>query len=132
VGTYRFNLDPDDEMNDSSILEVLKMVGVWSHVEKGEGLGADMKSEELSHGERQLFSVSRAILRRRALNGRCLLILDEATSNLDKATGKLVHGLISKEFAENTVITVSHGSEVLRGADFIIELEDGAILSRNR
>jgi ABC-type multidrug transport system fused ATPase/permease subunit len=128
VGTFRFNLDPEDEIEDEHIREALRMVGVLDLVEKRGGLTSDMQAETLSHGEQQLIAVARAILRRRTLGGKCVLVLDEATSDLDEATEALVRDLLWKEFEGNTIIVVAHRPEAVHDVDFVITLEKGEVL----
>jgi ATP-binding cassette, subfamily C (CFTR/MRP), member 1 len=91
-GSVRLNADPLKQSSDAQIVDVLKTVQLWETVlEKTEdkatagapsnSLDADIESLHLSHGQKQLFCLARAMLRR----GR-ILVLDEATSKYVLAT----------------------------------------------
>jgi len=59
--------------------------------------------KNLSSGERQLICICRAILRKNKI-----VILDEATANIDVVTEQKIQRLINDEFASSTVITIAH------------------------
>jgi ATP-binding cassette subfamily C (CFTR/MRP) protein 1 len=128
-GTFRFNLDPQSRVSeDASLVEVLMRVGLWTLVEKRGGLDGVLETGSLSHGEQQLLALGRAILRKQVVAGRCILILDEATSNLDSATEAVIQDVIRKDFEANTVITVAHRLDTVREADFIVLLDKGEVV----
>jgi ATP-binding cassette subfamily C (CFTR/MRP) protein 1 len=129
-GSFHFNLDPEDRCPDAAemMTVALKSVGLWALVEGRGGLEADLKPESLSHGEQQLLALARAILRKRVHSGKCILVLDEATSNLDSASEGVVQKVIKEEFAENTVITVAHRLDTIKDADLVLMLERGEIV----
>ncbi|KAK8079856.1 hypothetical protein PG997_007674 [Apiospora hydei] len=76
-GTVRRNIDPYESSTVAEIIVVLSKVGLWDAIQEKGGLDADFDEEMLSHGQRQLFFLARAILRKDC--GR-LVLLDEATS----------------------------------------------------
>ncbi|KAK7956876.1 uncharacterized protein PG986_006098 [Apiospora aurea] len=76
-GTVRQNIDPYESSTVAEIIVVLSKVGLWDAIQQKGGLDADFDEEMLSHGQRQLFFLARAILRKDC--GR-LVLLDEATS----------------------------------------------------
>jgi len=71
-------MDPYDEFEDAKIIEALNDVQLWSVVDENGGLAGTLERDIFSHGQRQLFSLARAIVRNE--NGGSLLILDEVTS----------------------------------------------------
>lgn len=74
-GSIRLNANPEGTATDDTIIESLRVVNLWSHIESKGGLDADWSDELLSHGQQQLFCLARAICK----PGN-LLIMDEATS----------------------------------------------------
>jgi ATP-binding cassette subfamily C (CFTR/MRP) protein 1 len=92
-GSFHFNLDPQGVLHLAQIEAVLKQVQIWDLVVSKGGLSADMP-DSLSHGEQQLIALARGILKKRLAGNRCMLVLDEATSNLDGATEAVVQKVI--------------------------------------
>jgi ATP-binding cassette subfamily C protein len=81
----------------------------------------------LSQGECQRLALARALLRRPRL-----LILDEATNNLDVETESLVMQSLRRERSEMTVLLTAHRLTTLRWADVIYVLEDGRLAETGR
>jgi ATP-binding cassette, subfamily C (CFTR/MRP), member 1 len=88
-------------------------------------LEAPLKDSPLSHGQFQLFGLARALL----LKDRSrILILDEATSNVDIKTDELMQRIIREEFAKHTILTVAHRLDTLRDADTILVMDKGRVV----
>lgn len=128
-GSFRFNLVPDFRITDASIIiSALKRVNLFSLVEERGGIDAEVTPDALSHGEQQLLALARAILRKDMAKGRCILVLDEATSNLDAATEEIIKAIIDEEFRDNTVIVVAHRLETVTDVDVVLMLESGKVV----
>lgn len=94
-----------------------------------------MSSETLSQGQKQLFSLARAILRRRTKArgvageaGRGILLLDEVSSSVDQETHRRMQKIIHEEFQGYTIIMVSHRLDVALDCDMVIVMDSGAIV----
>lgn len=76
-GTVRENIDPFNSFSDDAIIDTLAAVGLWDTIERRGGLSIALDADTLSHGQKQLFFLGRAVLRKSS--GR-LVLLDEASS----------------------------------------------------
>jgi ABC-type multidrug transport system fused ATPase/permease subunit len=76
-GTVRLNINPYEASVGEAIADVLRKVGLWEVIQEKGGLDKDFEEDMLSHGQKQLFSLARAILRKGIGN---VVLLDEATS----------------------------------------------------
>jgi ATP-binding cassette, subfamily B, bacterial len=81
------------------------------------------RGQTLSGGERQRISIARAILH----NPR-ILILDEATSNVDTETERKIQDALDKLVAGRTVIAIAHRLSTLRRADRLLVIKDGKLV----
>lgn len=78
------------------------------------GLDAELDAEFFSHGQRQLFCLVRAILRRSKV-----VVLDEVLSSVCVTTDRLMQRVVREEFAGAAVISVAHRLETILGFDRI-------------
>ncbi|KAI5861411.1 ABC multidrug transporter [Durotheca rogersii] len=138
--TFGENLDPLGVAAAADAQAVLEAVGLWSFVEERGGIGAGMVAGTLSQGQRQLFSLARAVLRRRerarALLGPGgagredggVLLLDEVSSSVDGETERAMQRTIRTEFAAYTVVAVSHRLEMVADYDRVVVMDRGEII----
>ena len=110
AASFRSVLDPFCTATDSDYQQVLETVGRWDLVrDRGRGsLSAAMDPSTLSRGQKQLFGLARAILRRRqrVRSGHRggILLLDEPDLSLDASTDGPIWGIIESEFAELAIL----------------------------
>lgn len=122
-GSIRFNLSPEISHSDAEIIEALSKVQLWPIVEPRGGLDAELDANFFSHGQRQLFCLARAILRKSKI-----VVLDEVSSSMDVTTDKLIQRIIRQEFAGSTIIAVAHRLNTILDFDRIALLSDGKLI----
>ena len=122
AGTIRLNLDPYASSNDTALISALQKVQLYDTIMANGGLDADLDIDSLSHGQRQLFCLARAMLRK----GK-IIVLDEATSSVDRKTDELMQRIIREEFKDHTVIAVAHRLETILDFDRIAVLDRGML-----
>jgi ABC-type multidrug transport system fused ATPase/permease subunit len=108
------------------VIEVAKTVGAHhfiSRLEKGYETMVGQRGANLSAGQRQLICLARAVL----ADPR-ILILDEATSNVDTNTERIMQQALRKLTKGRTCLTIAHRLSTVTGADRIIVLEHGRIV----
>ncbi|KAI2746619.1 hypothetical protein DTO013E5_183 [Penicillium roqueforti] len=130
-GTIRQNVDPLGIASDIDIIEALKCVEIWnalmsatnSDAHSGGLLDVILTDTTLSEGQKQLFCLARALLKKSNI-----FILDEPTSSLDAETDARVQKVIRQEFQSCTIIMVAHRVHTMLDFDRVVVLDSGRII----
>ncbi|MYE54338.1 MAG: ABC transporter ATP-binding protein [Chloroflexi bacterium] len=126
-GTVRDNIKYNHPgASDEHMIEAAKAVGVHDIVmqmDDGYDTYLAERGVNLSLGQRQLLSFARAIV----ADPR-ILILDEATANIDSYTEMLIQQALQRLLKDRTAIVIAHRLSTIRGADKIVVLNQGEIV----
>lgn len=154
-GSLKYNLDPTGKTSEEEILSVLKKANLDEIILKkqkeekdkkekeGENATDEKKPEErtegettednsllnfeindnLSSGEKSLVQICRAILRKNKV-----VILDEATANIDIETEQKIQALINEEFKDCTMLTIAHRLQTIIKSDRVMVMSYGKVV----
>lgn len=125
-GTLRDNLAYSTKgLSDEEIMQAVKDANLTHFVETlPNGLDYEIKDgSAISAGQRQLITICRAMLRKTPM-----MILDEATSNVDTRTEEEIQEAMDRLTAHKTSFVIAHRLSTIKNADLILVMKDGNII----
>lgn len=127
TGTIRENLLlTHPEASEVDIWTALESVHLADSIrELPDGLDTDLVSSTVSGGQRQRIALARAIVR-----SPQVLLLDEATAQVDGRTEAAIHDVIRSIASTRAVVTIAHRLSTVLDADTILVMENGRIRAR--
>ena len=123
-GTLRENVDPSNVYNDQQIIDVLIDVGLEDFM-KDKTLDYEIENNgnNISIGEKQLICIARALIKKSKI-----ILMDEATANIDYKTETFLQNSINESLKDCTVITIAHRIKTIINYDKILVLSNGEIV----
>lgn len=128
AGTVRSNIVLRDEFDDEQVMQACKYVNADKFIDRlGNGLDEEVRERgnNFSAGQRQLLSFARTIIHKPEV-----MILDEATANIDTETEVLIQDSLTKMMNIGTMLIVAHRLSTIQHADNIIVVSDGRIVEQ--
>ena len=125
-GTIKSNIAFGTNATDEEVEKVLEMIGASKFIhDYPNGINTELQylGSNISTGEKQLISFARILLRNPAI-----LILDEATANIDTETELLIQNALKVLAKGRTTFVVAHRLSTIRNADNIFVLDDGKVV----
>jgi ABC-type multidrug transport system fused ATPase/permease subunit len=130
-GTVRDNIRyGNQEATEEEIVAAAGSVGAHDFIMRlGEGYDTELqeRGQNLSMGQRQLISFTRAILA-----NPVIILLDEATANIDSYTEHLLQQGLENLLKGRTTVVIAHRLSTIRDADLIVVLDKGQIVEKGR
>jgi ATP-binding cassette subfamily B protein len=126
AGDMKRNISLGENYSDEEIIQAAKATNVdkfISQLPQGYDTQLRERGANLSAGQKQLIAFARSIVR----NPR-ILVLDEATANLDVGTEALIQDALDRIIEERTAIIIAHRLSTIRNVDRIFVLKHGALI----
>ena len=126
TGTIRYNLDPFDVHSDEQCwmaLEDVQLKEMVSSHPKGLLMPVIESGSNFSVGQCQLICVARAILKPSRI-----LLIDEATANVDEETDAFLQKIIAVKFRDRTVLTIAHRLNTVAACHRLLLLDRGIVI----
>ncbi|KAF6823826.1 multidrug resistance-associated protein 1 [Colletotrichum musicola] len=111
------------ETDDDKILQVLRRLKMDDVVDRLGGSDSPLNADRLSQGQRQLLCIARAMLA-----GKRVILIDEASSNVDERSERLIREVMREQFASCTVIAVGHRLGAVVDFDRVAVMDGGRLL----
>ena len=128
-GTLASNIRLDEEsITDEEVIKACEEVNAMSFINQlDEGINAPVgeRGNNLSLGQRQLISFARTLVHKPKI-----MILDEATANIDTETEKMIQDSLEKVIKNNTMLMVAHRLSTIQHADIIFVFDHGRIIEQ--
>jgi ATP-binding cassette subfamily B multidrug efflux pump len=125
-GTLRENLISRPNQSDQELIDASKETGLINAI-SSTGFNLDMQildaGTNLSAGEKQLVSLTRVLLR-----DPSILILDEATANIDPHYEEIIHRAVMKVMINRTCLIIAHRLDTLKECDRILVFDKGHLI----
>ncbi|CAH2076398.1 unnamed protein product, partial [Iphiclides podalirius] len=121
AGSVRENVDPLRQYGDAEVWRALEACGARGAVEARGGLRAE--ATHLARGQAQLLCLARALLQRAKI-----LLVDEATANLDQEAERLILDTIRCSFSGSTVLFIAHRLAGVLECDRVLVMGGGRTL----
>ncbi|OMJ67085.1 hypothetical protein SteCoe_35840 [Stentor coeruleus] len=121
--SIRNNIDPYKKYTEKEIINALETVKLKDYIfEFTEGLDIEINGKEfaLSAGQKQLLCICRAVLKKNKI-----ILMDEATSNVDNETDVLIQEITKREFCKSTLIVIAHRLQTIINSDRILVMDEG-------
>lgn len=126
-GTIIDNVRYVTDATDEQVKHVCEAIGADKFIrELPDGYDTVIRDEDsLSQGQRQLLTIARCMVK-----DSPMVILDEATSNVDVRTEKLIQSAMDKAAAGRTSFVIAHRLSTIQNADLILVLRDGDVVEQ--
>ncbi len=117
------NINMNGECSAERLEEICQKLNLCDFISELDGNMIEKNGSNISGGERRKVAIARAIVKNSPI-----VILDEASSNLDMDSNRKLHDLIVNDFYDKTVILITHDYNYLDGMDRVYKLEKGMLV----